>query len=279
MIRVLHNLSFVEDPTRIFRAIRFEQRLHFRLGESTHRLIKDAVAKDLFENIVGPRLFSELVLILKEKNPLPALSRMEELGVLGYIHPRIRITRKIFRLFRTLKRNLEVLGGEDGESWTYYLMALTDSLGSRQIQDLFERLAVPPRYRTRLMSLFRDGRSLEKKLEAAGDLLPGQVFDVLSPYPQEVVIFSWARTTRRPLAAAIGRYLKESRRVRIFLRGQDLKDLGHRPGPLYREIIAALLREKITGRIVTREDEILWVKSHYPVRRGSGGPGKRLSRD
>ena len=69
VVQVLHSLSFVEDPTRVFRAIRFEQRLHFALGESTHRLIRDAVAKGLFETLAGPRIFQELALILREREP------------------------------------------------------------------------------------------------------------------------------------------------------------------------------------------------------------------
>ena len=93
-IRVLHNLSFVEDPTRVFRAIRFEQRFSFKMSRHTHALIANAVKLNFFEKLSGKRLFSELVLILKEERPIKAINRMAELGLLRFIHPRLRFGEK-----------------------------------------------------------------------------------------------------------------------------------------------------------------------------------------
>ncbi len=74
VIRVLHNLSFVEDPTRVFRAIRFEQRLGFQIGKHTQNLMKNAVKMGFMERLSGGRVLSEFILILQEDNPIPALS-------------------------------------------------------------------------------------------------------------------------------------------------------------------------------------------------------------
>ncbi len=84
-IRILHNLSFVEDPTRIFRAIRFEQRMDFRIGPHTDKMIKNAVKMNLFDQFHGRRFFWELRLILSEENPIPALQRMAEFDLLKFI--------------------------------------------------------------------------------------------------------------------------------------------------------------------------------------------------
>lgn len=263
-IRVLHNLSFVEDPTRVFRAIRFEKRLHFRLGEVTHRLIKDTVSKDLLDNIVGPRLFSELLQIMAEKNPLPALARMEELNVLRYIHPKVRVTRTVLRLFRTLKKRFDEMGEEGAVRSLLYLAALSEGLGSRQREDLMERLSVPPRLRGRLLEIVGDGRKAQKKIEEAPSRSPGEVHLLLSSLPREVVVYAWARTTRRSAAAAIGTYLRESVHVTTHLRGRDLRELGYPPGPAYRRMLSALLRERVDGRLPSREDEVRWVLESFP---------------
>ncbi len=267
VIQVLHSLSFVEDPTRVFRAIRFEQRLRFKLGQTTHRLIRDAVAKGLFETLGGPRIFGELALILKERNPLPALARMEELGVLRYVHPRVKVTRAGLRLFGSLRRKLAVLGEQGREcGWVLYLAALCEGLGPRGAAELCERLAIPPRTAARLLALVGDGRHLQKKLEAARPWRASVVHALLAPRPLEIAIYVWARTTSRRAAEAVRDYIATGAAVATELKGRDLLALGYRPGPLYREILAALLAERLEGRVHTRDEEISWVRSQYPLR-------------
>ena len=274
VVQVLHSLSFVEDPTRVFRAIRFEQRLHFKLGETTHRLIRDAVAKGLFETLGGPRIFGELALILKERNPLPALSRMEELGVLRFVHPRARVTRAGLRLFGSLRRKFATLGAAGGECcWLLYLAALCEGLGPRGVAELCARLAPPPRTAARLKTLVADGRRLQKSLEAARPWRPSVVHALLAPWPREVAIYVWARTTSRGAAGAARDFLAAGAAVATELQGRDLLALGYRPGPLFREILDALLAEKLEGRVRTRDEELAWVHAQYPLEERARQPG------
>ncbi len=99
LIRIIHDLSFIDDPTRAFRAVRFEQRFGFRIVKSTEKLIKDVIEENLFTKLADYRISSELDLILREKYPLPALKRLEELGILECIRPRAGNNREIKRLF------------------------------------------------------------------------------------------------------------------------------------------------------------------------------------
>jgi len=265
VIQVLHSLSFVEDPTRVFRAIRFEQRLRFRLGETTRRLIRDTVAKGLFETLGGSRIFGELKLILKESNPLPALARMEELGVLRYIHPRARVTRAGLRLFGALRRRLAVLGEQGREyRWLLYLAALCEGLGPRGVTELCVRLAIPPRPAARLVALVGDGRRLQKKLEMSRPWRASAVHTLLAPWPLEMAIYVWARTASRGAAEAARDYIAAGAAAVTELKGRDLLALGYPPGPLYREILDVLLAERLEGRVKTREEELAWVLAHYP---------------
>ena len=84
-VRVLHNLSFVEDPTRVFRAIRFEQRFGFVIGKLTANLIENAVRMDFFKRLSGRRVFTEIRLILEEDNPTDAVMRLHDFGLLKVI--------------------------------------------------------------------------------------------------------------------------------------------------------------------------------------------------
>ncbi|MBA7559475.1 A-adding tRNA nucleotidyltransferase [subsurface metagenome] len=98
LIRVLHGKSFVDDPTRIFRAARFEKRFDFRMEEGTERCAMDAVSAGLIERLSGYRIASELRLILKEEDPLPAVQRLEELGVLSPVSRRGEKHKEVKRL-------------------------------------------------------------------------------------------------------------------------------------------------------------------------------------
>lgn len=98
LIRVMHDLSFIDDPTRVFRAVRFEQRFGFKITRSTKELIKDTVAMNLFAKLGGYRISSELKLVLQEKDPLSVLKRLEELGIIGLIRPKAGRNKEVKRL-------------------------------------------------------------------------------------------------------------------------------------------------------------------------------------
>lgn len=106
-IRVLHNQSFVEDPTRVFRAIRFAQRFGFRLGKETLVLIKAAVKRDLFHRLSGQRLLNELILLFSEKEPREAVARLGELGLLRFIHPSIKWSPRLGSLLKSVEDALD----------------------------------------------------------------------------------------------------------------------------------------------------------------------------
>ncbi len=103
IIRVLHNLSFIEDPTRMIRGIRFEQRYDFRMEEHTLSLLKKNLEENYLERVSGSRIRQEIEKILEEKSPLRAIKRMAELGMIKHIFPKTYYTmvmeEKLERLF------------------------------------------------------------------------------------------------------------------------------------------------------------------------------------
>ena len=105
VIRVLHNLSFVEDPTRVFRALRFEQRFGFSIGKLTAGLIENAVKMDFFKRLSGRRVFTEIRLILEEENPTPAIVRLHDYQLLKVIHASISLDNELISLLKFNKRS------------------------------------------------------------------------------------------------------------------------------------------------------------------------------
>ena len=102
LIRVLYNLSFVEDPTRILRAIRFEQRYRFQIEPETLRFAREAIARRLLGRLSYNRIQQELELILAEKDPVPALRRMDEIGVWHYILPEVKLDNEVWVMLRRI---------------------------------------------------------------------------------------------------------------------------------------------------------------------------------
>ncbi len=106
VIRVLHNLSLVEDPTRVFRAIRFEQRFGFTIGKLTSSLIENAISMDFFKRLSGRRVFTEIRLILEEENPIRAIIRLNDFGLLRVIHPAISLDKDLLQMFNSTRKVL-----------------------------------------------------------------------------------------------------------------------------------------------------------------------------
>ena len=94
-IRVLHDRSFVDDPTRVFRAIRFAQRSGFRIENNTLSLLTETAAGDLIHQLSGPRLRNEVMLLLSEKDPRRAIRRIAEFGLLRFLHSGLKLTPQV----------------------------------------------------------------------------------------------------------------------------------------------------------------------------------------
>ncbi len=265
-IRVLHNLSFVEDPTRVFRAIRFEQRFGFTIGKLTSGLIENAVKMDFFRRLSGRRVFSELRLILEEENPTAAITRLNEYNLLKVIHPSIILTKELIALFNSVKQVLSwhdlLFLEEPYMRWTVYLLALTRYCDKRTVEEICRNAELAPR----LVALFCKERFeadrcllwLERNLPVENSAL----YQKLSVFKIELILYMMAASRRKIVKQSISNYFTRLRHVNTSVAGKDLKQMGLKPGPLYREILQAVLDAKLNGRLKTRGDELAFVKDY-----------------
>ncbi|MCJ7547263.1 MAG: DHHA1 domain-containing protein [Deltaproteobacteria bacterium] len=270
VIRVLHNLSFVEDPSRIFRAIRFEQRFGFHIGKQTQGLMKNAISMGFLEHLSGKRLFTELELILREENPLPMVERMAEFNLFTVLHPRLRYDAATKAL---LARVSEVVNWFDllflevpYAKWMVYLLGLADQVQLTGMEELTLRLALPPRYRKRLLEGSAEGNTVLQRARRKR-LSSKEIYTLFKPLPIEALLYVMAKAEEKEVQKAISLFFTQLNAMKVSLRGRDLRDLGIKPGPLYREILDALLSGRLEGKIKTKEDEMRYVKAHYLARR------------
>jgi tRNA nucleotidyltransferase (CCA-adding enzyme) len=268
LIRVLHNLSFVEDPTRILRAARLEQRLGFQIETRTAELIDDALT--MLDRVTGPRLRHELDLILDEQAPGEIIRRLADLGVLRYLEPGLTYDQWLadrFGQVHPLAEQGEALAPQDAESEAVrrvrvpstedrrglLLALLTYRLTKPQLQRFLDRLSFSQNV-AKLLWEVKALRARAWRLDKS-NLKPSHIHRLLNTYtPQAIAAFAIALD--RPIARDNVRlYLEQLRWVRPRIRGGFLKQKGVPPGPVYREILARLLYARLDGRIRTASEE------------------------
>ncbi|MGD8251331.1 MAG: CBS domain-containing protein [Desulfobacterales bacterium] len=269
-IRVLHNLSFVEDPTRAFRAIRFEQRFGFSIGKLTKKLIQNAVDMDFFNRLSGRRILSELKHILSEDNPTPAMGRLDDFDLLKAIHPAIQWDTPLEDRFNSTRKVVawyDLLFLEDSYmKWAVYFMGVLHGMNRETANDIGKRLELTPR----LLAIFcKERLEAERSLFRLENRIPkanSALFHVLKGFRTEVLLFMMSITKSEAVRRSISRYCLQLRHVTPEISGNELKSLGLSPGPIYREILDAIRDMKLNGKLESRGDELAFVKEKMAIR-------------
>jgi tRNA nucleotidyltransferase (CCA-adding enzyme) len=259
-IRVLHNLSFVEDPTRVFRAIRFEQRFSFAISRLTAGLIRNAVSMDFFRELSGRRVFSELRQILEEETPPAAIARLNDFGLLKVVHPSLALSKPLLTRLNAAKQVLSwydlLFLDESYMKWAVYFLVLIHHCEKGKAEEICVRFELTPRLRK---CFVHDRINAERCLYWLERSLPVEnsgLYHRLSAFRTELILFMMAITNQEKVKKAISLYCTNLRRTSISLQGEDLKALGLEPGPMYRRIFQTVFEAKLNGRAGTREDEL-----------------------
>lgn len=268
-VRVLHNLSFVEDPTRVFRAIRFEQRLGFHIAPHTEKLIRSAVRMHLLDKLGGERLFNELVQILSEKEPTAAIVRMSSLGLLPYIHPSLKLVPASERVLREAGQVMawfRLLYLDDScQQWQVYLLAMFDGLKADEFSDACRRLAVPGRFATQMHNqrclVHKTLDSIKRRLKHSAEVRNSELFAWFSVFSLEMLLYLASRASSEQVRRFVSLYLTRLRSVEPLLDGSELRSLGLQPGPAFGRVKARLQQAKLDGEVESREEELLLARS------------------
>ena len=262
-VRVLHNLSFVEDPTRVFRAIRFEQRLGFPIAPHTESLIRSAVRMNVLDKVGGRRLFNELMLILKEKDPSGAIARMAALGLLPFIHPDLKLVPETTRVIHEATQVLtwfRLLYLDDAcDPWQVYLLALCHGLRHEEFEETGRRLAIPGRVMVRVFSHRRQALAMlatvQRRIRRGPEIRNSEIHDWFHGLPLEMLLYLASAASQEEVKRLVSLYLTRLRLVRCTLNGAALKELGLSPGPEFRRITHDLLAARLDGEVTSDDEE------------------------
>jgi len=264
-IRVLHSLSFVEDPTRALRAIRFSERFGFRISKHTENLIKTAVKMNLFERLSPERLHEELSLLFNEVSPLRAIERLSEYDLLSVIHPSLKFSTELKKRLKSLEELLAwyTISGIKAEVKKERLIlgVTIYGLSGQAIKKTIERISPNKRYKVQLEKDIYSAKEILQKIgNTAESKDPVFLYELLHALSLEAILLAIAVTEEPDTRRVLIRYLTELREIKPLLTGKDLLKMGIKPGPLFSKIFKEILYEKLRGRLKTIEEEKEFVR-------------------
>jgi tRNA nucleotidyltransferase (CCA-adding enzyme) len=268
-IRILHNLSFVDDPTRIIRAVRFEQKFDFKIGKHTEYLMKGAIKRGYLRQAQGPRVLNEILVILRGDNPIKAFDRMEELGILRSLHPGLAFTTKIRNIFMQVVRinswfQLLFLDEEPDVGQIYFnsLMMMKHIDEREQIMELFhmtDHQKITYRHRWEKTS------TTMKELARTEEKSPSWIARLLGDVEIEDLLTIMSLTKREDTVKSISLYLSRLRFINREIGGKELQEMEYPSGPVYRDIMQAVQDARVDGIVNSLAEEKEWVKANFPV--------------
>jgi tRNA nucleotidyltransferase (CCA-adding enzyme) len=245
----LHDGSFVDDPTRIFRALRYASRYGFRLDEHTDALARDAIASGLVGRLSPARLRDELVLLLDEPQAAESLRRVRELGLDRAIDPRVTADDEVFLRLRELRDRYAV----GIPAWRLGLATLARDLGA-DARAWLDALKLRRQDARAIAAAVSAGPKLAE--EARRVETPAEVVALADPYPPDAPLFALALGD----APALHDYFGRLREVRLEVDGSDLAELGLEESPRVGEVLSELRRRKLNGELDSRDSELAAAK-------------------
>jgi len=253
VVRVIHPLSFIDDPTRIFRGIRYETRYGFRMDGHTASLARACVEMNLVGELSSARLRDELQQLLSEERAADAILRMAELGVAAAVHPHVAADAESARLVG-VSDELRVRFTPTVPAWRARLAVLARPLAPDELFDWFARL----RLRRRDAGLVADAVTVAPRL---GELLAetdeaAEIRRLVEPHDPDGALLALVLAGDGPARERLERYFRELREVALEITGGDLAGLGVAESPRVGEILDEVLRRKLNGELDGRSAEL-----------------------
>ncbi len=264
-LSILYPLSFVEDPTRIYRAVRFEKRFNFTFSKDTIRQIKRTINMNIHTRITD-RIKEEIFLIFNESTCDEIFLRLDEIGALRFIDTELRITSKIYS---SLKNYLLLLSNlPDGdqsaiiqEKNSVMMMILFSGMGLKKGVDILRQY----HFSEKLISHYTQGKKYTAKVIKVlrKELSDARIYKSLYFLSEPVLLYIICISNNRKIKNKIMLYLNVLKKVKITFDGNQLKEMGYTPGPIYSKIFFALKLAKLNKKINSNEEEKEYIFKNY----------------
>lgn len=258
-VRILHNLSFVEDPTRIFRAVRFEQRYGFQLELQTEILARRAVEMEIVGKLTNARVRDELIDIFCEPCPLPfkAVERLQDLGALHTLHPDLKVSEDMRGRYGLLEKYGDEaweLLGEEGKRWIPCLAAMLADLPQQEAEKWCHQMRFKRDDAKTIMQCIGQVPEIIGTFTAEKPP-PSGVVEFLDPLNDEALAYLYMLGGPKSRKMVVS-YIKKWKDAAPDINGRDLADLGLKPSRAYARILAKIRADALDGKVKGREEEL-----------------------
>lgn len=270
-IRVLHTLSFVEDPTRCIRAVRFEQRYKFKIGPGTEKLIKNILPMHLLEKLSPHRLFNEFRLICEEDSAAECLARLDEIGILKSLSPYLALTPEKSMALKRTKNVIPMarilFSEEKFQPWICWYYSLCHNQNYAAASENYRALGLPQNRKAEILKQREEIRKLKPKLTAwqkaytRGTAKISQLYELLCNISLEGLVYCMANVKDSELEKNISQFITRWRHEKADINGNDLLKLGLVPGPDFGHLLRQTLLAKLDGRAPNAARQLTFVKS------------------
>ncbi len=272
-IKVLHSLSFVEDPSRILRAIRFEKRMDFKIAKHSERLIRGAVKMDLFGESTKPRLFTELQQIFAEENPILAIKRLADFDLFQFLWPdllpNLKIDRRFLHILRQAQRAISwfhlLYLNDKIEPWRIYLLGIMARSRPRQVETFCQRFQIQEQLCQDLIFQKVTADALASNLYNQIPTRNSSICKLLEPLSSNGLLYLMAIARKKGIKKIVSLYVTKLRNVQPLLSGNNLKKMGYPPGPKYKTLFATLRNAKLDGLVENMADEKQFLLKNFPL--------------
>lgn len=278
-VRVLHANSFIEDPTRIFRAVRFAVRLGFAIDDQTETFIRYAVNSGIYADLqaqqqanrrlpaLQTRLKAELTYIFQADYWAQSLGLLDKLGALSCLHPSLMVDPGLWKQMHRAGRWREVFVDKVGkdigvESWLVRLEVLLSRVEMRS--QIAHNLQLPLGSIQRLEKLALVEDNLSNQFDQQDQPSPSSIYQTLMPYDLATLLLVSIRHPQH-IGTHVWHYITQLIHIRPPIDGHYLKQLGYRPGPVYHQILTALTYARLDGNITSVASAEAYLSRHYPL--------------
>lgn len=268
-VRILHDKSFIDDPTRILRAVRFQERYGFSIEPHTRELLHDAAGLRMLDVVQKHRVRDELILMLKEDDPIRCIKRLNNVYGFSFLHSGLKVNNKTFLLLKDVRRvvdwfRLNFPSKRMLDAWLMYLMVLLEGLSLSTIKAICSSFAFRRGETKRIISCKRDLARTINFLKRKG-LRPSSIYKRLEPLTYEVILLAYLKSKSKTVRARIIDFFSHYDEIKISVSGEDIRKLGVSPGPHFKRLLEDVLAAKIDGRLKNKREEL-----DYLHRKGDG---------
>ena len=262
VIRVLHGLSFIDDPTRVLRAVRFEGRYGFAMDSGTEGQARRAIELDMLSEVSGARLREELLGILAEESPASALERLERLGALQALLPDGARAADVPDRLRALEQTLDEIGplfSRPPRRSVALVAALSMGCERADTEHWLRHFRLGRVYAEAALVLAERGPRLLAQLADRRGMRDSRLYRLLAPLPAETIANLAARGPE-VARERIERFVRVVSGTRMAVSGTDLVEMGAQPSEAFSAILSRALDDRLDGRAVGRRAELANLK-------------------